>query len=109
MSMKMVVLSQQEIRNGVRHDEFREMELPDMGQFMAMDEKPVLIDVRDSLGDISRRMRDSGMCRGTGWGMGLRGRDRVVHERGMSSGADVVVLLEKGHKNKGEWNKRRER
>ena len=51
----------------VAHDEFREM-----GQFMAMDEKPVLIDVRDSLGDISRRVRDSGTCRGTGWRMGLR-------------------------------------
>ncbi|MCK4458715.1 MAG: hypothetical protein KAU52_03205 [Methanosarcinales archaeon] len=39
----------------MRHDEFREM-----GQFMAMDEKPVLIDVRDS-----------GTCRGTGWKMDL--------------------------------------
>ena len=38
----------------VAHDEFREMGLSDMGQFMAMNEKPVLIDVRDSLGDISR-------------------------------------------------------
>ena len=34
---------------GVEHDEFREV-----GQFMAMDEAPVLIDVRDSLGDLSR-------------------------------------------------------
>jgi UDP-N-acetyl-D-mannosaminuronate dehydrogenase len=33
----------------VAHDEFKEM-----GQFMAMDKKPVLIDVRDSLGDISK-------------------------------------------------------
>ena len=54
MSMKMVVLSQKEIRNGVWHDEFREMGLLDKGQFMAMDEKPALIDVRDSLGNISR-------------------------------------------------------
>ena len=30
----------------VAHDECREMRLPDMGRFMAMDETPVLIDVR---------------------------------------------------------------
>jgi hypothetical protein len=30
----------------VAHDEFREMGLPDMGWFMAMDETPVLVDVR---------------------------------------------------------------
>jgi hypothetical protein len=30
----------------VAHDEFNEMGLPDMVRFMAMDETPVLVDVR---------------------------------------------------------------
>ena len=30
----------------VAHDEFKEMGLPDMARFMAMDETPVLVDVR---------------------------------------------------------------
>jgi UDPglucose 6-dehydrogenase/UDP-N-acetyl-D-galactosamine dehydrogenase len=33
----------------VAHDEFRGMVLPDVGQFMSMDEKPVLVDVRGCL------------------------------------------------------------
>ena len=30
----------------VAHDEFKELGLPDMGRFMAMDEASVLVDVR---------------------------------------------------------------
>ena len=37
----------------VAHDEFKEMGLLDVERFMAMDEAPVLVDVRGSLGDIS--------------------------------------------------------
>jgi len=41
----------------VAHDEFRAMGLPDMARFMAMDEKPVLVDVRGMFDEEDARCR----------------------------------------------------
>jgi len=41
----------------VAHDEFRAMGLSDMARFMAMDEKPVLVDVRGMFDEEDARCR----------------------------------------------------